>query len=158
MGSDTMHVATFPKPRRSPNLFSDFNNLQFASVTALVMFVMFVLLLAFMTEARPDSGGVPVNAPKVLHPVSMPGGNREDAMTITIFRDGQVYFRSDRVSDLSELPTKIKAYLKDPDVEHKVYIKADARARWGTVKLVLQGVHDAGIARVAFLADQRHLH
>ena len=155
MDAYLMHVKAFARQRRSPKLFSDFNNLQFASVTALVIFV---LLLAFMTEARPDSGGVSVNAPKVLHPVSMPGGNREDAMTITIFRDGQVYFRSDRVSDLSELPTKIKAYLKNPDVEHKIYIKADASARWGTVKLVLQAVHDAGIIRIAFLADQRKFH
>jgi len=45
--------------------------------------------------------------------------------------------------------------LQDRDVERKVYIHADNRAQWGTVKLVLNGVSEAGILRVAFLAYQR---
>jgi hypothetical protein len=38
-----------------------------------------------------------------------------------------------------------------------VYIIADMRARWSTVKIVLEGVRSAGIIRVAFLADQRRV-
>jgi hypothetical protein len=47
--------------------------------------------------------------------------------------------------------------LKDREVERKVYIVADMRARWGGVRLALDGVKNAGIVRVAFLADQGRL-
>jgi biopolymer transport protein ExbD len=45
--------------------------------------------------------------------------------------------------------------VKDKSIERKIYIRADARARWGTVKVVLDGVRAAGILRVAFLVDSR---
>ncbi len=150
MEAEVMRVAAFPKARRSLKLCSDFNKLQFASVMAIVVFV---ILLIFMTIPAPY-GGTSVDLPKVLYPVSMRGADREDAMTVNITRDGKVYFGSEQMS-VAKTSQEIKDRLKNPEIEHKVYVVADARARWGTVKLVLQGVHDAGILRVAFLANQR---
>ena len=138
------------KFRAAPKLFSDFNTLQFASITAMVAFV---LLLMFMTVPTVHSG-VSTDLPYVSHPVSMPGALREDAMLITVLRDGQVYFGNDRVRSVN-LAQKIQNRLKDRDVERKVYVKADMHAHWGTVKLVLDGVRSAGIIRVAFIAYQR---
>ena len=151
MEAEVMRVAAFPKARRSLKLFSDFNRLQFASVMAIVVFV---VLLIFMTVPTPH-GGTSVDLPKVLHPVSMRGADREDAMTVNITRDGKVYFGSEQMN-VANTSQEIKERLKNPEIEHKVYIVADARTRRGPVKLVLQGVHDAGILRVAFLASQRN--
>jgi biopolymer transport protein ExbD/biopolymer transport protein TolR len=137
--------------RRPAQLFSDFNSLQFASVMGLVVFV---ILLVFMTDTRPHHH-LYVDLPKVHDPVSMVGADREDAIKITITRDGRVWLGGDPLYDLADLPGKLRDHLKDPEVEHKAYVTADMRARWGTVKMVLQGVHDAGIVRVAFLANQR---
>jgi biopolymer transport protein ExbD len=95
-----------------------------------------------------------VDVPKVLHPVSMPGAGREDAMKVTITRDGKVYFGVEQVRS-SDLLQKISDRMKDPEVEWKVYIVADMRARWDSIKPVLDGVHAAGIRRIAFLVDQR---
>jgi biopolymer transport protein TolR len=140
------------KSRTSPRLFCDFNTLQFASVMAMVLFV---LLLIFMTVPT-HHYGVSADLPRVWHPVSMPGALRDDAMKVSILRDGQVYFCNDRVwSD--DLGRRIQDRLKDRSVERKVYITADARARYGTVKAVLDSVRSAGILRVAFLADQRRV-
>jgi biopolymer transport protein TolR len=141
------------KSRTSPKLFSDFNTLQFASVMGMVVFV---VLLAFMTETTPIHDGVRTDLPKVLHPISMPGADRDDAMKITITRDGKAYFGVEQVW-LPDLPTKIQNRLKDREVERKVYIVADMRARWGGVRLALDGVRSAGIVRVAILADQERL-
>ena len=140
------------KSRTSPRLFSDFNTLQFATVMAMVVFVM---LLVFMTIPT-DHHGVSADLPKVLHPISMRGAMREDAMKVTITRDGKVYFNTDRVDPI-HLPEKLADHLKDRGVERKVYIIADMRARWSTVKIVLEGVRSAGIIRVAFLADERRV-
>ena len=117
--------------------------------------VVFVMLLVFMTVPT-HHHGVSVDLPKVPHPVAMRGADREDAMKATVTRDGKVYFGNEQIR-FGDLPAKIQERLKDRDVERKVYVVADMRSRWGTVKLVLDGVRSAGIIRVAFLADQRRV-
>lgn len=152
MESAAMHVAAIQKPRRSTKLFSDFNTLQFASVMSLVIFV---LLIVFMTLPQPHHG-ISADLPKVLHPVSMPGANREDAIKITVTRDGKVYIRNEQVvASEFAVAEKLTGCLQDREVEHKAYIVVDSRAWWGSVKPVLDGVRAAGVLRVAFLVDQR---
>jgi len=136
--------------RNSSKLFSDFNNLQFAGVMGMVFFVM---LLVFMADTAPDHYGVPVDLAKVSHPIPMADADREDAMLVVVTRDSSVYFDSDRITTDS-LASRIQDRLKDPGVERKIYIKADAHARWGTVKPVLDGVRSAGLLRVTFLVEQ----
>jgi biopolymer transport protein ExbD len=140
------------KSRTSPRLFSDFNTLQFASVMGMVVLV---VLLMFMT-VPPDHGGVSTDLPKVSHPIAMPGARREDAMVVTIMRDDRVYFGNQHI-DPANLSAKILDRLQDREVERKVYVVADMRARWDSVEAVLDGVRSAGIIRVAFLADQRRV-
>jgi biopolymer transport protein ExbD len=115
--------------------------------------VVLVVLLVFPT-APTWHHTTSADVPKVLHPVSMPGAAREVAMTVTITRDGKIYFGAEQVRS-SDLPQKISDRLKDLEVEWKVYIVADIRLRWGSIKPVLDGVHAAGIRRIAFLVDQR---
>ncbi len=141
---------TLRKLRTTPKLFADFNTLQFASIMATVVFV---LLLIFMT-APTNHHGYSVDLPYVSHPASMPGAERDDAILVTITRDGKAYLGTDQVNPVN-LPAKIGDRLKDRDVERKVYVKADMRARWGTVGLVLDGVRSAGIVRVAFVVYER---
>lgn len=136
--------------RRPAKLFSDFNNPQFAIAMSMVVFV---LLIVFTTMPTPLHGTY-ADLPKVDHPVSMRGADREDAMKVFVLRDGKVYFGSEQV-DPTDLPERIADRLKNDSVERKVYIVVDSRTRWGTVKPVLDAVHTAGLWRVAFMVDQR---
>jgi biopolymer transport protein ExbD len=136
------------KSRPPAKLFSGFDTLQFASVMGLVVFV---ILLIFMTIPT-SHHGVSVDLPKVLHPISMRNALREDAMKVSILRDGKVYFDSDQINVVN-LPAKIQDHLKDREAERKVYVVADKRARWSDVEMVLDGVRSAGILRVAFLVN-----
>jgi biopolymer transport protein TolR len=138
------------KRRKPEKLFSDFNTPQFASVMGMVIFVPLVL---FMMWIRPH-GGISADLPKVMHPVSMSSALREDAMRVTVTRDGRVWFGTDPVYR-DDLTAKIQQRLKEPGIERKVYVVADTRAQWGSVKRVLENIRSAGILRVAFLADQR---
>jgi biopolymer transport protein ExbD/biopolymer transport protein TolR len=137
--------------RKPAKLFSDFNTLQFASVMSLVVFVLLLMFLTIPTVFHSGS----VDLPKVLHPVFMPGANREDAMIVNITRDGKLYFGSEQVTTAT-LRERMADHLKDHSVERKVYIKADMRARWGAVKQVVDSVRMVGLMRIAFLVDQRH--
>ena len=54
---------------------------------------------------------------------------------------------------IDNLPFKIQDRLRDSGVERKIYMKVDARAKYGTLKLVLDAVHSAGIENVGFLVQ-----
>ena len=127
-----------------------------SSALASILIVVVFILLAAEAMVSPPHHGISVDMPKAWHPVSMPGVLRDDAMKVTVMRDGRVYFGFDRINP-DDLAAKIQDRLKDRGVEWKVYIVADQRARWGTVKDVLDGVRSAGILRVAFLVYQRRL-
>ncbi|MGA1987528.1 MAG: biopolymer transporter ExbD [Candidatus Sulfotelmatobacter sp.] len=138
------------KSQKSPQMFTGIDATAFASVLAVVVFILWIAEAANPMVTR----GVSADPPRALHSVSMPGALREDVMQVTILRDGQVYLGADRIwSD--DLTKKIQDRLKDRGVERKVYVVADMRARWGTVKSVLDCIRSAGILRVAFMVNQR---
>jgi len=139
--------------RNSPKLFSDFNTLSFASVMAVVVFL---LLIVFMTATPMITHFVSVDLPRVSQPVSIPRlSDDEDVMEVAITRDGRVYFDGLPVS-ADMLPERIQVRMTHYAVDWnwRVYIKADGRARWSAVRPVLEGVRTTGFHRVTFLVDQ----
>jgi len=139
--------------RNSPRFFSDFNTLQFASVMAMVVFV---LLTVFMTATPMITHFVSVDLPRVSQPASIPRlGDDEDVMEIAVTRDGTVYFDGLPVS-ADRLPERIQVRMTHYAIDWnwRVYIKADGRARWSTIKPVLDGVRSAGFQQITFLVDQ----
>lgn len=93
--------------------------------------------------------------PKVWHSVSMPGANREDALIVVIMRDGSIYFGNGRTSS-GRLAAQIRERL-GRGAEKKVYIRAEGRVYYRTVREVLQAVRSAGLEKVAFLVEQRRV-
>jgi biopolymer transport protein ExbD len=130
----------------SPELFSSIDTTAFTSI----LVVLIVIALVVASVSYNPHRGVSVDMPKVAHPVAMGGALRDDAMKVSVLRDGQIYFGSDRVWS-SDLAQKIQNRLQDREVERKVYFVADMRARWSDVEVALEGVRSAGIVRVAFL-------
>jgi biopolymer transport protein TolR len=138
-----------PKHTRSIRLFRGIDVSALASILVVLAFVL--LVVAWMP---PTHHAYSVDLAHVGHPAPMPGASRDDAMIVVVTRDGLASFRGDHVNP-ADLPAKIQDRLKDRGVERKVYIRADSRAKWGAVKVVLDGVRSAGILRVAFLVDQQ---
>ncbi len=83
----------------------------------------------------------------------MRGANREGALVVGVLRDGKVFFRTEQVTT-AELPGKIRDGISQ-GAERKIYIKADIRGRYATVKEVLDAVRASGVENVAFLTEQR---
>jgi biopolymer transport protein TolR len=123
-----------------------------ATALASVMIVLvFALLIAqAMSNKGFPNHGVSIDLPRVAHPSPMHGAGREDALMITIMRDGKVFFGNDQVMT-AKLSAKIRE--RPGNGERKVYIEADARVSYGTMMEVLYEVRLAGIERVAFLAE-----
>jgi biopolymer transport protein TolR len=115
--------------------------------------VMLVLLIIFMVVTPMLPKGVSVDMAQVNNPEQMPDADKEDALLVSITRDGQVYFGSDQIS-VDSLTTKVKDRLANkPD--KRVYVKADMRAHYGAVVQVVDGVRAAGVDDLGLLTDQR---
>ena len=132
----------------SPKLIYRIDVTAFASVMVVLVFT-----LVLAQSSNPD--GVLVDLPKVGHPLPMRGANREDALVVAIFRDGKVFFGRDLIMP-DQLPFEIREAVSR-GAARKVYIRAEARLRYGTVLQVLDGVRSAGVENVGFLVEQRRV-
>lgn len=128
----------------SPKVFSS------VETALLILFVLLFFIVFTDAVTKPTHGGIDANLPKVWHSVSMRGANREDALLVTVLQDSKAFFGRNQINTAA-LPSMILDRLKDPSVERKVYIRADKRARYGTVKKVLDGVRSAGVEKIAFI-------
>jgi biopolymer transport protein ExbD len=114
-----------------------------------VMVVLVFIIMVWETFAYSPHHGVAVDLPKVRRSIDMPRAKREDASVISIMRDGKMFFRDERVT-VTELPLKINGLLSQGG-EKKVYIQADARLKYGTVKPVVDAVRSAGVDSIGIL-------
>ena len=115
--------------------------------------VMLVLLIIFMVITPMLQAGKEVELAKTDNPVLMPDADREDSLLVAITRDGKVFFGTDQITP-DQLTTKVKDRLANK-VEKKVYIKADARAKYGSVVEVVDDVRSAGVDQVGLLTERR---
>jgi len=115
--------------------------------------VMLVLLIIFMVVTPMLQKGISVDMAKVNNPEQMPDADKEDALLVSITRNGEVFFGSEKIS-VDNLTTKVKDRLANrPD--KRVYVKADMRARFGSVVQVVDSVRAAGVDDLGLLTDQR---
>ena len=115
--------------------------------------VMLVLLIIFMVITPMLQKGVSVDLAKVNSPSSMPDADKEDALIVAVMRDGKLFFGNDRI-EADQLTQKIKDRLANR-VDKRVYVRADARAKYGSVVEVVDNVRAAGVDDLGLLTDQR---
>src|SRR5690349_11360071 len=115
--------------------------------------VMLVLLIIFMVVTPMLQKGISVDMAKVNNPEQMPDADKEDALLVSITRNGEVFFGSEKIA-VDNLTGKVKDRLVNrPD--KRVYVKADMRARFGSVVQVVDSVRAAGVDDLGLLTDQR---
>ncbi|HEX6466377.1 MAG TPA: biopolymer transporter ExbD [Terriglobales bacterium] len=115
--------------------------------------VMLVLLIIFMVITPMLQKGRSVDLAKTANPVQMPDADKEDALLVAVTRDNKVFFGNDEVAPES-LTDKVRSRLENK-TDKRVFIKADARAKYGTVVAVVDNVRSAGVDQVGLLTEQR---
>jgi len=116
--------------------------------------VMLVLLIIFMVITPMLQKGVSVDLAKTDNPVQMPDADKEDALLVAVTRDGKIFFGNDQVSQ-EALTDKIKDRVANR-LDKRVYVRADARAKYGSVVTVVDDVRAAGVDQLGLLTEQRH--
>ena len=115
--------------------------------------VMLVLLIIFMVITPMLQKGVSVDLAKVNSPTAMPDADKEDALIVAVMRDGQVFFGNDKTPP-DQLTQKVKDRLANR-VDKRVFVRADARAKFGSVVEVVDNVRAAGVDQLGLLTDQK---
>jgi len=121
------------------------------NVTPLVD-VMLVLLIIFMVITPMLQKGVSVDLARVNNPREMHDADKEDATVVAITRDGKMFLGSDAIT-IDKITAKVKDRVADK-LDKTVYIKSDARAKYGDVVGVVDAVRAAGVDAIGLLADK----
>ena len=133
------------KKVKAPGVLSDIN------VTPMVD-VMLVMLIIFMVITPMLSKGFSVNLVKTKNPIAMQAADKDDAVLISITRDGKVYLQSNPIPP-DDLPSKVKDMLTNR-LDKTCYIKADQRAKYDLVVKVIDNLRAAGVDQVGLLTDK----
>ena len=118
--------------------------------------VMLVLLIIFMVITPMLNNKVNVDLAQVNSPQDMPDANKEDSVIIAVTRDGNVYLGANQVG-VADLGPKVTDLLANKPTK-LVYLRADARARYGTVQDVVDNIRTAGVDQLVLLTDRRQSH
>jgi biopolymer transport protein TolR len=108
------------------------------------------MIFAILTASPPHHGGP--DLPRTRNASPMPRAVREDAQIVSVMPDGVIYYGNFRIST-EELHDRIRESVRN-GADRKIYIRADARAKYFNVKQVLNEISTAGIEKVCFFAER----
>jgi biopolymer transport protein ExbD/biopolymer transport protein TolR len=114
--------------------------------------VMLVLLIIFMVITPMLQKGVSVDMARANNPRTMQDADKEDATVLAITRDGKVYLGSDAIA-IDNITGMVKDRIADK-LDKTVYVKSDARAKYGDVVAVIDAVRAAGVDSVGLLTEK----
>ena len=121
--------------------------------------VMLVLLIIFMVITPMLGDKITVDLPKVSAAIIMDAANKEDAITVSVTRDGSTFVRGDKVSlaDLSSKVQDLEALKTNPSDDKAVYLRADTRANFGKVEDTIDALRSAGVNQLNLMTDKTAL-
>ena len=114
--------------------------------------VMLVLLIIFMVVPPMLQKGQTVDLSKTKNPVDMKEADRDDAVLVTVTRDGKLYLGQSRVN-IDELASKVNDLLANK-LDRTVFVKSDFRSKYGDVVQVVDNIRNAGVDQVGLLTER----
>ena len=115
--------------------------------------VMLVLLIIFMVITPMLQNGVSVDLARTDNPIQMPDADKEDSLLIAVMKDGTIFFGKEKTT-ADQLTAKVKDRLANK-TDKRVFVKADARTKYGNVVEVVDNVRSAGVDQLGLLTEQR---
>jgi biopolymer transport protein ExbD len=114
--------------------------------------VMLVLLIIFMVITPMLQKDVSVDLVRTNNPREMPDADKEDAVVVSVTRDGNVFLGSTQTA-VDELSTKVQEIVATR-VDKTVFVKSDARAKYERVVTVIDEVRSAGVDQLGLLTEE----
>jgi biopolymer transport protein ExbD len=114
--------------------------------------VMLVLLIIFMVVTPMLQKGTSVELAKTRNPVNMPDADHDDAVLIAVTRDGKFWLNQDKIN-IDELSIKVNDLLATK-IDKTVFVRSDARAKYGDVVSVVDTIRNAGVDKVGLMTPK----
>jgi biopolymer transport protein ExbD len=115
--------------------------------------VMLVMLIIFMVITPMLSKGISVDLAMTRNPVAMQDADKDDAILVSISKDGKAYLGTDQFANLQDMGVKIKDRLS-ARLNKTVYLKNDSRARYERVVEVIDALRGYGVDQLGLITEQ----
>jgi len=114
--------------------------------------IMLVLLIIFMVVTPMLQKGVSVDMAPVGNPRDMQDADKDDAIIVAVTRDGSLFLGNNKVSK-EDLTGQIKDRIANK-LDKTVYVKSDARAKYGDVVAAVDEIRSAGVDSLGLLTEK----
>ncbi len=114
--------------------------------------IMLVLLIIFMVVTPMLQKTQSVDLASTDNPREMKEADKDDAIVVAITSDGTIYMGNTRIQK-EEITPQIKDRLSSR-LDKTVYVKSDARAKYGRVVEVVDEIRSAGVDQLGLLTQK----
>ncbi|MGB2591836.1 MAG: biopolymer transporter ExbD [Candidatus Acidiferrum sp.] len=114
--------------------------------------IMLVLLIIFMVVTPMLQKTLPVDMARVNNSREMQDADKDDAIIVAVTRDGSIYLKNARITK-DDITGQIKDMISNR-LDKTVYVKSDARAKYGDVVAVVDEIRSAGVDQLGLLTEQ----
>ena len=114
--------------------------------------IMLVLLIIFMVVTPMLQKSLPVDMARVNNAKEMQDADKDDAIIVAVTRDGTIYLKNTTITK-EDITGQIKDMLS-ARLDKTVYVKSDARAKYGDVVAVVDEIRSAGVDQLGLLTEQ----
>jgi len=114
--------------------------------------IMLVLLIIFMVVTPMLQKTTPVDLAMTNNAHEMQDADKDDAIVVAITRDGSIYLRNNKTAK-EAITDQIKDLISNR-LDKTVYVKSDARAKYGDVVAVVDEIRSAGVDQLGLLTER----
>ena len=114
--------------------------------------IMLVLLIIFMVVTPMLQKGVSVDMASVNDPREMQDADKDDAIIVAVTRDGTLYLGNTKITK-DDITGQIKDRIANK-LDKTVYVKSDARAKYGDVVAAVDEIRSAGVDSLGLLTEK----
>jgi biopolymer transport protein ExbD len=114
--------------------------------------IMLVLLIIFMVVTPMLQKGFSVDMAKVNNAQDMQDADKDDAIILAITRDGKMYLGNKQIG-LDQITTTVKDQIANR-LDKTVFVRSDARAKYGDVVKAVDEVRAAGVDNLGLLTER----
>jgi len=116
--------------------------------------IMLVLLIIFMVITPMLQHGAPVDMAKAENADKMPNADRDDAIIVAVTRDGRLFLSpGNKEIGLDAITDNVKDLITGR-LDKTVYVRSDARAKYGDVVKAVDEVRSAGVENIGLLTEK----
>ena len=114
--------------------------------------IMLVLLIIFMVVTPMLQKTTPVDLAMTKNAREMKEADKDDAIVVAVTRDGSIFLNNTKMGK-EDITGQVKDRLTNR-LDKTVYVKSDARAKYGDVVAVVDEIRSAGVDQLGLLTEK----